>query len=191
MGYDGRDLAGYYHSLRIRNSKQFENLAHTLKMVVPAADGVHTTVTPGGLVLLSLVESNTNYSSRVISDGTLRVLGLLAMLAPGGPATTIGFEEPENGVHPRRLQIVARLLDNATQQHSKQLIVTTHSSQLPDYIEYTNYTQADFKEHVLIIGSRKEGGQSKFERIDYTLMFGKQAADRALAEVLERGDLGG
>ena len=191
LGYVGKDLAGYYHSLKIRNPMQFKNLARTLKMVVPAADSVQTTVTPGGLVQLNLVESNTNYSSRVISDGTLRVLGLLAMLAPGGPSTTIGFEEPENGVHPRRLQIVARLLDNAAQQHGKQLIVTTHSSKLPDYIEHTNYTQAEFKARARIVGSRKEGGQSRFERIDYTLMFGEQASDRALEEMQERGDLGG
>ena len=191
LGYDGRDLAGYYHSLKISNPRQFDNLARTLKTVVPAADGVYTTVTPGGLVQLNLIESSTNYSSRVISDGTLRVLGLLAMLAPGGPSTTIGFEEPENGVHPRRLQIVARLLDNTAQQHGKQLIVTTHSSQLPDYIEHINYTHADFKGRVLMVGSSREGGQSRFERIDYTLMFGEQATDRALAEVLERGDLGG
>ena len=191
LGYDGRDLAGYYHSLKIRNSKQFDNLVRTLKTVVPSADGVHTTVTPNGLVQLNLIESRINYSSRVISDGTLRVLGLLAMVAPGGPSTTIGFEEPENGVHPRRLQIVARLLDNTAQQHGKQLIVTTHSSQLPDYIEKINYTHADFKGRVLIVGSRREEGQSRFERIDYTLMFGEQAAGRALAEALERGDLGG
>lgn len=191
LGYDGRDLAGYYHGLRIRNGAQFENLARTLKTVVPAADGVRTTVTPGGLVRLDLVEANTDYSSRVISDGTLRVLGLLAMLAPGGPSTTIGFEEPENGVHPRRLQIVARLLDNAAHGHGKQLIVTTHSSHLPDYIDRANYTHADFKGRVLIVGSRKESGQTKFERIDYDLMFGQQSADRALSEVLERGDLGG
>ena len=190
-GYDGWDLAGYYHSLKIRNPNQFENLVLALKMVVPAADGVDTTVAPNGLVRLNLVESDTTYSSRVISDGTLRVLGLLAMLAPGGASTTIGFEEPENGVHPRRLQIVARLLDNAAQQHGKQLIVTTHSSKLPDYIENANYKHSDFEGRALIIGSRKEGGQSKFERIDYTLMFGEQTADRALAEVLERGDLGG
>ena len=191
LGYDGRDLAGYYHGLRIRNGAQFENLARTLKRVVPAADGVRTTVTPGGLVRLDLVEANTDYSSRVISDGTLRVLGLLAMLAPGGPSTTIGFEEPENGVHPRRLQIVARLLDNAAHGHGKQLIVTTHSSRLPDYVERANYTHADFKGRVLIVGSRKEAGQTRFERIDYDLMFGEQAADRALSDVLERGDLGG
>ena len=191
LGYDGRDLASYYRGLEFRNLKQFENLELALKMVVPAAHGVSTELTRGGIVQLNLVESDTVYSSRVISDGTLRVLGLLAMLAPDGPATTIGFEEPENGVHPRRLQIVARLLDNAAQQHGKQLIITTHSSKLPGYIEHSNYTHSDFKGRVLIIGSRKDGRQSTFERVDYTLVYGEQAAERALAEAMERGDLGG
>ncbi len=191
LGYEGWNLAGYYHSLKIRNSKQFENLALALKVLVPAADGVDTTVTPGGLVRLNLVESGTTYSSQVVSDGTLRVLGMLAMLAPGGPSTTIGFEEPENGVHPRRLQVVARLVGNAARQAGKQLVLTTHSTKLPDYLNHPNYTHSDHEDGVLLIGSRREGGQSKFEPIDYSLLFGEQDADRALEEVLERGDLGG
>ena len=79
LWHDGWNLAGYYHSLKIRSPKQFENLALTLKTLVPAADGVDTKVTPGGLVRLNLVESGTAYSSQVVSDGTLRVLGMLAM----------------------------------------------------------------------------------------------------------------
>jgi predicted ATPase len=160
-------------------------------MLVPAADGVDTIVTPGGLVRLNLVENGKTYSSQVISDGTLRVLGMLAMLAPGGPSTTIGFEEPENGVHPRRLQIVARLLNNAARQSGKQLVVTTHSSKLPDYLKHLNYTQPDSKGDVLLMGGQKEEGQSKFEPIDYSLLFGEQDSERALSEALERGDLGG
>ena len=191
LGYEGWNLAGYYHSLKNRNPKQFENLALTLKMLVPAADGVDTIVTPGGLVRLNLVENGKTYSSQVISDGTLRVLGMLAMLAPGGPSTTIGFEEPENGVHPRRLQIVARLLNNAARQSGKQLVVTTHSSKLPDYLKHLNYTQPDSKGDVLLMGGQKEEGQSKFEPIDYSLLFGEQDSERALSEALERGDLGG
>ena len=191
LWHDGWNLAGYYHSLKIRNPKQFENLALTLKTLVPVADGVDTEVTPGGLVRLNLVENGTTYSSQVISDGTLRVLGMLAMLAPGGPSTTIGFEEPENGVHPRRLQIVASLLNNADRQSGKQLIVTTHSAKLPDYLNHPKYTHSDYEDLVLLIGSRREGGQSRFEPIDYSLLFGEGYASRALEEVLERGDLGG
>ncbi len=191
LGYDGRDLAGYYHSLRIRNPRQFENMALTLRMLVPAAEGVNTTVTPGGLVRLSLDQNGTTYSSHVISDGTLRVLGMLAMLAPGGPSTTIGFEEPENGVHPRRLQVVARLVGNAARQAGKQLIVTTHSAKLPDYLNHPNYTRTDYESDVLLISCSQQNSQTRFEPIDYTLLFGEQVAERVLADALERGDLGG
>ena len=191
LGHQGRDLAGYYHNLRIRNPRQFENMSLTLRMLVPAAEGVNTAVTPEGLVRLSLDQNGTTYSSHVISDGTLRVLGMLAMLAPGGPSTTIGFEEPENGVHPRRLQLVARLVDNAARQAGKQLIVTTHSAKLPDYLNHPSYTHSDYKSDVLLAGCRQQGGQTRFEAIDYNLLFGEQVSERALADVLERGDLGG
>ncbi len=191
LGYDGRDLAGYYYSLKIRNPRQFENLSRSLNALVPAAEEIDATLSRGGLVRLDLRQNGAVYSSRVISDGTLRVLGMLAMLAPGGPPTTIGFEEPENGVHPRRLQVVARLLDNAARQSEKQLIVTTHSAKLPDYLNHPNYTPTNYESDVLLIGSRQENSQTRFEPIDYQMLFGEQVAERALADALERGDLGG
>lgn len=52
------------------------------------------------------------YTSRVISDGTLRVLALLTLLNDPQHRGLICFEEPENGVHPGRVrQLVRRLND--------------------------------------------------------------------------------
>lgn len=52
------------------------------------------------------------FSSRVISDGTLRVLALLTLLHDPRHRGLICFEEPENGVHPGRIkQLVQRLTD--------------------------------------------------------------------------------
>ena len=141
LGYDGRDLAGYYHGLRIRNGASSSRISRIpSRVVVPAADGVRTTVTPGGLVRLDLLEGNTDYSSRVISDGTLRVLGLLAMLAPGGPI----HDHRLRGAGERRPPPPAADCGAPARQcrprHGKQVIVTTHSSKLPDYIERANYT---------------------------------------------------
>lgn len=52
------------------------------------------------------------YTSRVISDGTLRVLALLTLLHDPRHRGVICFEEPENGVHPGRVrQLVQRLSD--------------------------------------------------------------------------------
>lgn len=50
------------------------------------------------------------YTSRVISDGTLRVLALLTLLNDPQHRGLVCFEEPENGVHPGRVhQLVRRL----------------------------------------------------------------------------------
>ena len=49
-------------------------------------------------------------SSRVVSDGTLRVLALLTMLHDPRHRGVVCFEEPENGVHPGRLRDFVRTL---------------------------------------------------------------------------------
>lgn len=55
------------------------------------------------------------FTSRVISDGTLRVLALLTLLHDPRHRGLICFEEPENGVHPGRIkQLVQRLRDIVT-----------------------------------------------------------------------------
>ena len=46
----------------------------------------------------------------------------------------VGFEEPENGVHPRRIQLIAELLKTQETLRQTQYIVTTHSPILPDLL---------------------------------------------------------
>lgn len=63
---------------------------------------------------LSLRDSSS-FSSRVVSDGTLRVLALLAMLHDPKHHGLLCFEEPENGVHPLRLRkLIHHLRDLVT-----------------------------------------------------------------------------
>lgn len=52
------------------------------------------------------------YTSRVISDGTLRVLALLTLLNDPKHRGLICFEEPENGVHPGRVRQLVRHLND-------------------------------------------------------------------------------
>jgi len=55
------------------------------------------------------------FSSRVVSDGTLRVLALLTMLHDPKHGGLVCFEEPENGVHPMRLRkLIHRLRELVT-----------------------------------------------------------------------------
>lgn len=69
-------------------------------------------------------------SAADLSDGTLRFLLLLAILANPEPEALIAIDEPEVGLHPSMLPIVAELAREAADR--TQVVLTTHSPQLLD-----------------------------------------------------------
>lgn len=72
----------------------------------------------------------TEQSAVNLSDGTLRFLLLIAILANPEPGDLIAIDEPETGLHPNMLPIVAELAREAAGR--AQVILTTHSPQLLD-----------------------------------------------------------
>lgn len=64
-------------------------------------------------------------SAADLSDGTLRFLFLLTVLASPNPAPLIAIDEPETGLHPSMLPIVAEYAVDASER--TQVILTTHS----------------------------------------------------------------
>jgi predicted ATPase len=72
----------------------------------------------------------TEQSAADLSDGTIRFLLLLAILANPDPCELIAIDEPEVGLHPSMLPIIA---EHAAEAASRtQVIITTHSTQLLD-----------------------------------------------------------
>jgi predicted ATPase len=69
-------------------------------------------------------------SAADLSDGTLRFLFLMAALANPSPPPLIAIDEPETGLHPSMLPIVAEYARDAAQR--TQVILTTHSPELLD-----------------------------------------------------------
>ncbi len=69
-------------------------------------------------------------SAADLSDGTLRFLFLLAVFANPSPPALIAIDEPETGLHPSMMPIVAEYARHAAQR--TQVILTTHSPELLD-----------------------------------------------------------
>ena len=65
-----------------------------------------------------------------MSDGTLRVLGLLLAVYQRGQPTVIAVEEPEATVHPAVAELLVEVLLDACAQ--RQVLLTTHSPDLLD-----------------------------------------------------------
>ncbi len=63
-----------------------------------------------------------------ISDGTARFVTLLALLLSASPPPLVCIEEPEIGLHPDAVQMLADLLVEASSR--MQVIITTHSDAL-------------------------------------------------------------
>lgn len=72
----------------------------------------------------------TAQSAADLSDGTIRFLLLLAILANPEPDALIAIDEPETGLHPSMLPIIAEFAREASTR--SQVILTTHSPQLLD-----------------------------------------------------------
>ncbi len=134
IGLMGEDLAAFLRTLQALEPRQFEAVEKSLHMVMPNIDGIEVDVNDLGEVELRLRESGVAIPARVLSEGTLRMLGLLALTGVGTPPSLVGFEEPENGVHPRRVQLIAELLKTRAGSGQTQYIVTTHSPILPDLL---------------------------------------------------------
>ncbi len=69
-------------------------------------------------------------SSASLSDGTLRFLYLLAILENPNPPALVVIEEPEAGLHPTMLPIIAECAVDTSRR--SQVVFTTHS---PDFLD--------------------------------------------------------
>ncbi|MGD0410971.1 MAG: AAA family ATPase [Verrucomicrobiota bacterium] len=89
-----------------------------------------TTKIQGGSVQIYLHEDGlkTPVPATRLSDGTIRFLALMAVLLHPGNAPVLCIEEPELGLHPDALAILAELLVEAKKK--TQVVVTTHSDVL-------------------------------------------------------------
>ena len=134
IGSMGEDLAAFLNTLQALNKRQFETVEKSLRTMIPSITGIDVSVNELGEVELDLREGEKRISARVISEGTLRILGLLALVGAKETPALIGFEEPENGIHPRRIRRIARFLETRMILEDIQFIVTTHSSLLPDLV---------------------------------------------------------
>ncbi len=134
-----------------------------------------------GRVGLYLSENGLRFSARLISEGTLRLIGFLCAIHPRNPTTMVAFEEPENGVHPIRLKIISEILKNAVEVCERQIIVTTHSPILPEYFENENLFICEKEAHQTMIKPFASLGP----------LFRKRDIERALEDRILRGDFGG
>ncbi len=135
IGVAGESIAPFLFKLKAEHPQKFEDLGRTLRTIVPNVEKIAVDLNAQrGTLDLRIRQGGVDYSSRVLSEGTLRVLALCAIAENPWSGSLLAFEEPENGVHPRRLELIAELLLSVAMQKRCQVIVTTHSPLFCDTI---------------------------------------------------------
>jgi predicted ATPase len=180
IGPRGEDLAAFYFTLKELHPQQFKAVKLAAMQILPRLRDLEIDRTDKAELFLRLCEDDAFYSNRLISEGTLRVLGLLAVLSSVTGSTTIGYEEPENGVHPRRLKNIAELLKNAA-GNDRQILINTHSPVLPTY----------FSDKDLLVCQRTEAGTEFVPFSTIGALYCSSDIEQHLEDEIVRGDFGG
>ena len=121
--------------------------------------------------------SDLIYYPYQLSDGTLRYICLATLLLQPNPPSTIIIDEPELGLHPYAIKLLASLLQEAAER--VQLIVSTQASSLLDELS---------PEQVIVVNQRD--GESILERQDPAKLV-DWLKEYTLGQLWEKNELGG
>lgn len=115
------------------------------------------------------------------SDGTLLVLAYLTVLYLPQPPRLLLIEEPENGIHPKRLRDILEILrDLVHEQSHTQVVLTTHSPYVLDL----------FKPEEVTLCTKLDTGEIKTTRLSESTKVMQQLDVFTLGEVwTSEGDL--
>ena len=134
LAANGDDLGTVLHEILTRYDFRpaAEELRDFLRVAYPAFEEIHCDTTYGTppQVLVRVREQGMSRSMEMweLSDGMLRFLCLATALLNPLPPPLIAIDEPELGLHPGLLPIVAEMIKTAAER--TQVLVTTHSPDL-------------------------------------------------------------
>lgn len=105
------------------------------------------------------LRDGSTFSSRVVSDGTIRLLALLAVIDDPDRDGILCFEEPENGVHEGRIPDLVAILRDATEDQGAtgdyfQVLMNTHSPAVMHALQAEEVLFADS-----ILTASEDGGR--------------------------------
>lgn len=177
---DAGNLSVVLFNLMTEHPQSFEELKSVIKSAIPGFKGLSVKARGGlGEVIAFWQEKaiDTDLSLADLSDGTLRFIAWATLCVMPSPPTLICIDEPDQGVHPRTLPILAGLFEKASQR--TQIILATHASYFLSQFDLRN-----------VAVMKKEAGKSIFVRVSdsQTLLDNLEDFGREELEKMHRTD---
>ena len=179
---DAANLAAFLARLHNKFPREYKRIVETIRLAAPFFGGFVIRDPLPSTVELEWTERgdpDTPYRAHVLSDGTLRFICLTTLLLQplALRPDTILIDEPELGLHPYAINLLAEMLKQASAD--KQVIVSTQSVEL-----LNNFAPED------VIVADREDGASVFKRLDADELK-DWLEDYTLGELWKKNILGG
>jgi predicted ATPase len=154
---DASNIAPFLTWLRDKSNYEYQEILDAVRMVMPFFDDFLLETADFGPKLkinLSWKQKGSDYPMQPyhLSDGSIRFICLATALLQPNPPSTIIIDEPELGLHPAAVSILAELIQDAAKR--TQVIIATQSPALID----------QFAIEDIIVVNRENGG-STFKRL--------------------------
>jgi predicted ATPase len=180
---DGANLVAFLYRMKFENTDAYHKIIETVRLAIPFFDDFD--LDPKRLptdeqqlwLLWRQKGSDYPFIPHQLSDGSLRFIFLATALMQPNPPSTIIIDEPELGLHPYALTLLAALIRSASER--VQVIVSTQSVSLVN----------EFDVEDLIIVER-ENGETVFKRLNDD-DFKSWLEDYTLGELWQKNILGG
>lgn len=154
---DGSNISAFLRCVREYNEKSYNQIVKTIQRVAPFFQDfiLESEINNKDTIKLKWKHKGTDeyFDANDLSDGTLRFICLTTLLLQPNLPTIILLDEPELGLHPFALQILAGMFKKISKR--TQIIASTQSVTLAD-----NFDIED-----IIVVNRKEN-HSEFERLE-------------------------
>ncbi len=180
---DGSNLAAFLYYLREKYETSYNLIRRTVQRVAPFFDDFQLEpqkLNPEKIRLEWRHKgSNAYFDAPALSDGTLRFIALATLfLQPKSyQPSVILVDEPELGLHPYAITLLASLIKQASV--STQVIISTQSPFLLDHFQPEDVLVAD-----------RVGGGTQFTRLDPAKLV-TWLQDYSLGQLWEKNELGG
>jgi predicted ATPase len=135
---DAANLAAYLRMLRIKHTKEYQRIVDTIRLVAPFFDDFLHRQDNSEFIELEWTQKgkpDTPFKAHMLSDGTLRFICLATLLLQPIHLlpSTILIDEPELGLHPYAISVLADIFKQVAEQ--RQLIVSTQSVELVNELD--------------------------------------------------------
>jgi predicted ATPase len=134
---DASNLAAFLYLLEAEHPHEYGEIVETVRLAAPFLDELSLRPNPRNKDKIRLEwrehGSDVYFNAHALSDGTLRLIALATLLLQPDPPKTIVIDEPELGLHPYAVNLLAGLLQSTSKR--VQIIVSTQSVTLVDQVD--------------------------------------------------------